>query len=68
MTDHQIIFGDSQNMTELDDESVHIAVTSPPYVTTKMNALVKHIVGESKHLSKNVPQRFLAGFAIDSSS
>jgi site-specific DNA-methyltransferase (adenine-specific) len=36
MTDHQIIFGDSQNMTELDDESVHIAVTSPPYVTTKM--------------------------------
>jgi site-specific DNA-methyltransferase (adenine-specific) len=23
-------------MTELDDESVHIAVTSPPYVTTKM--------------------------------
>ncbi|PSQ64628.1 MAG: hypothetical protein BRD24_09975 [Halobacteriales archaeon SW_9_67_24] len=36
MTDHQIVFGDSQDMSELEDESVHMAVTSPPYVTTKM--------------------------------
>jgi DNA modification methylase len=36
MTDHRIVFGDARNMRELDDESVHLAVTSPPYVTTKM--------------------------------
>lgn len=36
MTDHKIIFGDSRDMSELDDESVEMAITSPPYVTTKM--------------------------------
>ncbi len=30
-THHKIIFGDSQHMLELDDNSVHFAVTSPPY-------------------------------------
>ena len=35
-TNHEIIFGDSRDMSELEDESVHMAVTSPPYVTTKM--------------------------------
>ena len=33
---HRIIFGDARNMEELDNESVSMAVTSPPYVTTKM--------------------------------
>ncbi len=28
---HRIIFGDSRHMTELSDQSVHLAVTSPPY-------------------------------------
>jgi DNA modification methylase len=27
----RVIFGDSQKMTELDDNSVHLVVTSPPY-------------------------------------
>jgi site-specific DNA-methyltransferase (adenine-specific) len=30
-TKHKLIFGDCSNMLELDDESVHLIVTSPPY-------------------------------------
>ena len=31
MSEHRIIFGDSRNMSGVDDESVHFVVTSPPY-------------------------------------
>jgi site-specific DNA-methyltransferase (adenine-specific) len=31
MEQHTAIFGDSRRMPELDDESVHLVVTSPPY-------------------------------------
>ncbi|MFH1734308.1 MAG: DNA methyltransferase [bacterium] len=30
-TEHKIIIGDSRDMSELKDESVHLVVTSPPY-------------------------------------
>jgi len=30
-TSHKLIFGDSENMNELQDNSVHLVVTSPPY-------------------------------------
>ncbi|HAZ16493.1 MAG TPA: DNA methylase N-4 [Candidatus Jacksonbacteria bacterium] len=30
-TNHKIIIGDSRNMAELQDKSVHLVVTSPPY-------------------------------------
>lgn len=30
-TNHKIIIGDSRNMTELKDKSVHLVITSPPY-------------------------------------
>jgi DNA modification methylase len=30
-TSHKLIFGDSQNMKELSNKSVHLVVTSPPY-------------------------------------
>jgi len=30
-TSHKIIIGDSRNMTELKDNSVHLVITSPPY-------------------------------------
>ncbi len=30
-TNHKIIIGDAQNMTELSDEFVHLVITSPPY-------------------------------------
>lgn len=35
MTWHKIIIGDSRDMREVPAESVHLVVTSPPYVTTK---------------------------------
>jgi DNA modification methylase len=31
ITSHKIIIGDSRNMTEVPDESVHLIITSPPY-------------------------------------
>ena len=31
MTYHKIIIGDSRNMTEVADQSVHLIITSPPY-------------------------------------
>ena len=30
-THHKLIFGDAENMKELEDKSVHLVVTSPPY-------------------------------------
>jgi site-specific DNA-methyltransferase (cytosine-N4-specific) len=30
-TSHKVVFGDSRNMKELRDKSVHLVVTSPPY-------------------------------------
>ena len=30
-TNHLIINGDSRHMKELNDESVHLVITSPPY-------------------------------------
>jgi DNA modification methylase len=35
-TEHRIILGNSQQMPELEDSSVHIMVTSPPYPMIKM--------------------------------
>jgi DNA modification methylase len=35
-TEHRIIFASSQNMCELNDSSVHLMVTSPPYPMIKM--------------------------------
>ena len=31
MTKHKIIIGDSRQMTELDDKSIQLIITSPPY-------------------------------------
>jgi len=36
MTKHTIIFGDSRKMEEIEDESVHLIVTSPPYPMIKI--------------------------------
>ena len=30
-TEHKVIFGNSRDMSELEDDSIHLAVTSPPY-------------------------------------
>jgi modification methylase len=34
-TKHRLILGDSRNMADIDDESIHLVVTSPPYWTLK---------------------------------
>jgi DNA modification methylase len=31
-TKHKIIIGDSRKMMEIPDESIHLIVTSPPYL------------------------------------
>ncbi len=31
MTEHRIIFGDSRSLNEIEDKSVHLIITSPPY-------------------------------------
>lgn len=36
VTTHLIIFGDSRRMSEIPDGSVHLTVTSPPYVTSRL--------------------------------
>jgi len=35
-TTHKIIIGDSRKMEEIDDESIHLVVTSPPYPMIEM--------------------------------
>ncbi len=35
-TNHKIIFGDSRKMDKIDDESVHLVVTFPPYPMIEM--------------------------------
>jgi len=30
-TYHKLIFGDAENMKELNNNSIHLVVTSPPY-------------------------------------
>lgn len=35
-TTHKIIFGDAREMQEIEEESVHLAVTSPPYPMIEM--------------------------------
>ena len=31
MTHHKIVFGDSRDMKQIKDKSVHLIITSPPY-------------------------------------
>jgi len=35
-TDHRVIIGDSRRMEEVEDKSVHLVITSPPYPMIKM--------------------------------
>jgi len=42
-TNHKIIIGDSRNMAELQDKSVHLVITSPPYWQLKDYGTSKQI-------------------------
>ncbi len=54
MKNHKIILGDSRDMGELEDESISMAVTSPPYVTTKMEEDQEFAYDEHLQLCKEV--------------
>jgi len=54
-TSHKIIFGDSRKMDEIDDESVHLVVTSPPYPMIEMwDELFKFINPKINELWKSL--------------
>lgn len=44
-TDQEVVCGDASTMAELEDESVHLMVTSPPYFNTKMYS-PSHVEGD----------------------
>ena len=44
-TKHLVVIGDSRNMRELGDESVHLVVTSPPYFNVKNYGNVRGNIG-----------------------
>ena len=35
-TEHRVVVGDSREMSEVDDDSVELVVTSPPYPMIEM--------------------------------
>ncbi|MBR0852138.1 site-specific DNA-methyltransferase [Bradyrhizobium diazoefficiens] len=45
-TQHQIVRGDARDLSQLDDQSVHLIVTSPPYWTLKEYNSSKGQLGE----------------------
>jgi len=47
MTKHRIIIGSSETMNELDDESIHLVVTSPPYFNAPFD--YKELFGTYNH-------------------
>jgi len=51
---HKIIIGDSRRMNELEDESIHLVVTSPPYVTSKFRKGQPFPIDEYLQLVKDV--------------
>ncbi len=71
---NKIIFGDCQNMRELNDNSVHLVVTSPPYFNApfdypdlfKSYALfLKLMRNTAKELKRVVDEGRIAAFVVD---
>jgi site-specific DNA-methyltransferase (adenine-specific) len=55
-THHKIINGDSREMTELPDNSVHLVITSPPYWQLKDYGSENQIGYHEKRLSISIPK------------
>ncbi|XRO76155.1 DNA-methyltransferase [Methanocaldococcus sp. 10A] len=54
-TNHKIIFGDSRKMDEIDDENVHLVMTSPPYPMIEMwDDLFKSLNPKIDKIWKNI--------------
>lgn len=71
---NKIIFGDCQDMKELDDKSVHLVVTSPPYFNAPFdypnlfesyNQFLGLIVNVAKELRRVLDDGRIAAFVVD---
>ena len=69
-----IIFGDAQNMKELEDNSVHLVVTSPPYFNAPFDypdlfksydEFLNLIRGVAKELKRVLDKGRVAAFVVD---
>lgn len=69
-----IIFGDAQNMKELEDNSVHLVVTSPPYFNAPFDypdlfksydEFLNLIKGVAKELKRVLDKGRIAAFVVD---
>ncbi|MHC1583686.1 MAG: DNA-methyltransferase [Methanosarcinales archaeon] len=70
----KIIFGDCQNMSELEDKSVHLVVTSPPYFNAPFDypdlfdsygQFIDLIRNTAKELRRVVDEGRIAAFVVD---
>ncbi len=73
-TQNKIIFGDAQNMKELEDNSVHLVVTSPPYFNAPFDypdlfktydEFLKLIRNVAKELKRVLDKGRIAAFVVD---
>lgn len=73
-TKNMIVFGNSQNMGELKDNSVHLVVTSPPYYNAPFdypglfksyNEFLQLIRNVAKELRRILDEGRIAGFVVD---
>ena len=74
MRKNMIVFGDAQNMKELEDNSVHLVITSPPYFNAPFDYpdlfknydeflnLIRNVAKESKRVLDNGR---IAAFVVD---
>lgn len=74
MKENMIVFGDAQNMKELQDNSIHLVVTSPPYFNAPFDypdlfetyndflVLIKQVAKELKRVLK---EGRIAAFVVD---
>lgn len=71
---NKIIFGDCQNMEELEDNSVHLVVTSPPYFNAPFdypdlfksyNQFLELMRNTAKELKRVIDEGRIAAFVVD---
>ena len=74
MRKNMIVFGDAQNMKELEDNSIHLVVTSPPYFNAPFdypdlfrnyNEFLTLIRNVAKELKRVLDKGRIAAFVVD---
>ena len=73
-TSHKLIFGDSQHMKELQNRSIHLVVTSPPYFNAPFDypdlfenyqQFLKLMYDTTKELKRVLDKGRIAAFVVD---